>query len=146
MLTALERYRQFAPLILRVIIGVIFLAHGVQKFGLFGDMNIAGVTGFFGSIGIPLPAVMAPLVAAIETLGGLALILGFGTRIASILLAIVMVVAILTVKLSQGLLGGFELELALLAGLVALMLLGPGEVALESRVPARASRDATSQA
>jgi uncharacterized membrane protein YphA (DoxX/SURF4 family) len=97
-------------------------------------MNLQGVTGFFGDQGIPLPGIMAPLVSAIEVVGGLALIVGFGTRIASILLAIIMVVAIFAVNLSKGLLGGFELDLALLSGLVALLLLGSGAAALERKV------------
>jgi uncharacterized membrane protein YphA (DoxX/SURF4 family) len=77
---------------------------------------------------------MAPLVSAIEVVGGLALIVGFGTRIAAILLGIIMIVAIFAVKLSAGLIGGFELDLALLSGLVALLLLGSGQAALESKV------------
>jgi len=134
MFASLNKYSGYAPLVLRVAIGIIFLAHGLQKFGVFGGMNLTGVTGFFGSQGIPLPGLMAPLVALIETLGGLALILGFGTRIAAILLAIIMIVAIFAVKLTQGLIGGFELDLALLAGLVALILMGSGAAALEKNV------------
>jgi uncharacterized membrane protein YphA (DoxX/SURF4 family) len=134
MFASLNKYAGYAPLVLRIVIGIIFLAHGLQKFGVFGDMNLEGVTGFFGDQGIPLPGIMAPLVAAIEVVGGLALIVGFGTRIASILLAIIMVVAIFAVNLSKGLLGGFELDLALLSGLVALLLLGSGAAALERKV------------
>jgi uncharacterized membrane protein YphA (DoxX/SURF4 family) len=134
MFASLNKYAGYAPLVLRVAVGIIFLAHGLQKFGVFGEMNLTGVAGFFGSQGIPLPGLMAPLVALIEALGGLALILGFGTRIAAILLAIIMIVAIFAVNLTQGLLGGFELDLALLAGLVALILMGSGELALEKNV------------
>jgi uncharacterized membrane protein YphA (DoxX/SURF4 family) len=133
MFSSLDKYSGYAPLVLRVVIGIIFLAHGLQKFGIFGEMNLEMVTGFFGSQGIPLPGIMAPLVSVIEAVGGLALILGFGTRISSVLLAIIMIVAIFAVKLSQGLIGGFELDLALLAGLVALLLLGSGEAALEKK-------------
>jgi putative oxidoreductase len=134
MFASLNKYSGYAPLVLRVAIGIIFLAHGLQKLGVFGGMNLTGVTGFFGDQGIPLPGLMAPLVALIEALGGLALILGFGTRIAAILLAIIMIVAIFAVKLTQGLIGGFELDLALLAGLVALILMGSGALALEKNV------------
>lgn len=134
MFASLNKYSGYGPLVLRVVIGIVFLAHGLQKFGIFGEMNLAGVTGFFGSIGIPAPGLMAFLVALIEALGGLALILGFGTRIAAILLGIIMLVAIFTVKLSQGLIGGFELDLALLAGLIALLLMGSGSAALEKQV------------
>ncbi len=136
MFTSLNKYRQFGPLVLRVVIGIIFLAHGLQKFGIVPGGNLAGVTGFFGNIGIPLPGLMAVVVALVESVGGLALILGFGTRIAAILLSIVMLVAIFVAKLPSGagLIGGFEIDLALLAGLVALILMGSGEAALEDKV------------
>lgn len=138
MFTPLNKYRQFGPFVLRVAIGIIFLAHGLQKFGIVPGGNLAGVTAFFGSIGIPLPGVMAVVVALVESVGGLALILGFGTRIAAILLSIVMLVAIFVAKVPNGagLLGqfSFEFDLALLAGLVALILMGSGEAALEDKL------------
>lgn len=138
MFAPLNRYRTLAPFILRVVIGIIFLVHGLEKFGLLGGPGLGGVSGFFGSIGIPAAPLMAFVVAVVETLGGLALILGLGTRIASILLAIIMLVAIFAAKLSQGTgltgPGGFELDLALLAGLLALLLLGSGPAALEQRL------------
>ncbi len=134
MFTPLNRYRTLAPLILRIVIGIIFLVHGLEKFGLLGGPGLGKVS----SIGIPLAPLMAFVVAVVETLGGLALILGLGTRIASILLAIIMVVAIFAAKLPQGTgltgPGGFELDLALLAGLLALLLLGSGPAALEQRL------------
>lgn len=138
MFTSLNRYRQFGPLVLRVVIGIIFLAHGLQKFGIVPGGNLVGVTSFFGTVGIPVPGFMAVVVALVEAVGGVALILGFGTRIAAILLSIVMLVAILVVKLPSGagLIGAnsFELDLALLAGLVALILMGSGEAALEDKI------------
>lgn len=99
--------------LLRVVIGAVFLAHGIQKL-----QNMEGVVGFFGSLG--MSSFFAYLVAWIETLGGIAIILGFMTTIASYLLAIVMVGAIFTVKAKMGFLGGYELDLVLLAGLLAL--------------------------
>lgn len=138
MFTPLNRYRTFAPLILRIVIGIIFLVHGLEKFGLFGGPGLGNVSTFFGSIGIPIAPLMAFVVAVVETLGGLALILGLGTRIASILLSIIMLVAIFAAKLPQGTgltgPGGFDIDLALLAGLLALLLLGSGPAALEQRL------------
>ena len=63
---------------LRAVVGVVFVVHGTQK--LFG-FGLAGTAGFLGSLGIPLPTVAAAVVIAVELLGGLALLLGAGTRI-----------------------------------------------------------------
>jgi putative oxidoreductase len=72
---------------------------------------------------------MAPLVAAIEFLGGLAILLGTGTRIAALLLTGVMVVAMLTVTF-RGFAGGYDINLAVLGGLLCLLFGGPGKFAL----------------
>lgn len=99
--------------LLRVVIGIVFLAHGVQKL-----QGIDGTIGFFASLG--MSAFFAYLVAWVETVAGIALIVGLMTTIASYLLAIIMVVAIFTVKAKIGLVGGYELDLVLLAGLLTL--------------------------
>jgi putative oxidoreductase len=139
MLDNLSKYHSLAPLVIRVTVGVIFLLHGLSKFGLFGGGGIEGVVGMFGGMGMPLPGVTAPLVAVVEAVGGLALILGIGTRIAALLLSVVMLVAIVAVKLpmapnpiaAAGPMPGYELDLALLAGLVALIILGAGTASLD---------------
>jgi putative oxidoreductase len=100
--------------ILRVILGITFLIHGAAKF----QGGIENTIGFFESLG--LPGFTAYLVAIIELVGGLAMVLGVGTRIISILFATVLAVAIVKVKLAGGFLGngqmaGYELDLALLA-------------------------------
>ncbi|WP_028782367.1 DoxX family protein [Thalassobacillus devorans] len=95
--------------ILRVILGVIFFVHGLDKF----QAGIGNTVGFFDSIGVP--GFLAYVVATIELVGGIALILGLGTKIAASLFAVIMLGAIFTVKLSAGFLGGYELDLALLA-------------------------------
>ncbi|MFC7364301.1 MULTISPECIES: DoxX family protein [Bhargavaea] len=103
-----------AKVILRVILGFTFFIHGLVKF----QGGIANTAGYFDSLGIP--GFMAYVVATIELLGGLAMILGIGTKIVGILFAIIMVGAIFTAKLSLGFLGdgqmaGYELDLILLA-------------------------------
>jgi putative oxidoreductase len=137
---SLDKYQSWASFILRVIIGTIFLLHGLQKFGLLGGGSLNDM---FGMMGMPMPGFTASLVATIETVGGLWLILGLGTRIWSILRSIVMVVVIVTVKLPMAPnpimpagppMPGYELDLALLAGLLALILLGSGQATLEKRV------------
>ncbi|MGE7764968.1 DoxX family protein [Peribacillus sp. NPDC096540] len=99
---------------LRIILGLTFFIHGVSKF----QGGIGNTAGFFDSLGIP--GFMAYVVAFIELVGGLAVIVGFGTRIVSILFAVILLGAIFTAKLPAGFLGngqsaGYELDLALLA-------------------------------
>ena len=67
-------------LILRVIVGIVFVAHGAQKVFVWG---IDGVTAGFAGMGVPAPAVVATLVAFGELLGGIALIAGVLTRLAT---------------------------------------------------------------
>ena len=72
--------------VLRVVIGIVFLAHGVEKFFISG---VGGVTGFFTQLGIPLPGLSAFVVSFFELVAGAALIIGFYTRLAAIPLAII---------------------------------------------------------
>ncbi len=124
----LKKYSVYSALPLRAVIGIIFMAHGYQK--LFG--GIESTTQFFAAYGIPFAGFFAVLVGAVEFFGGIALLAGFLTRYAAALLSIVMIVAILKVKLSKGLINGYELDLALLAGAVSLMLSGPGKLSIET--------------
>jgi len=117
---------QYAPFVLRLFVGVVFLGYGWLH--LFGDLG--GFAGFLQQVGVPLPGIMAPAVAAVEFFGGVALILGTGTRIAALLLSCVMVVAMITFTLPRGFAGGYDLNLALLGGLLALLLAGPGKPAI----------------
>ena len=129
-------YRSWGITILRVVIGIVFFAHGWQK--LFG-MGVHGVAGFFGSAGIPLPLVSAGIVTAVECLGGAALIVGLATRWAAALNGFDMIVAILVVHLKNGFLkpGGFEHPLTLLAACIALVALGPGAASVDGALAKR---------
>ncbi|KKK38154.1 oxidoreductase [Mesobacillus campisalis] len=114
---------ELGALILRVTLGIIFFIHGLVKF----QGGIENTVGWFESIG--LPGFMAYAVAGIELAGGLALIIGLGTRVVSVLIALIMIGATLKVKLSLGLLGngqmaGYELDLAFLAMAVYLAING----------------------
>lgn len=107
------RSTEIGAAILRVFLGVTFFVHGLAKF----QGGIANTVGFFESLG--LPGFSAYAVALIELIGGIALILGIGTRIVSILFVLILAVATLKVKLAAGFLGngqtaGYELDLALL--------------------------------
>ncbi|QED47781.1 DoxX family protein [Cytobacillus dafuensis] len=105
---------EVGTLILRVFLGITFFIHGLVKF----QGGIENIVGWFESIG--LPGFMAYGVALIELVGGIALVIGLGSRIVSALFALVMIGAILKVKLAVGFLGngqmaGYELDLAFLA-------------------------------
>jgi len=72
----------------RLLLAALFLPAGISKIGGF-----AGTAGYIASKGLPLPEVGAAIAVAVEILGGLALILGFGTRLAALALALFTLVA-----------------------------------------------------
>src|SRR5262245_31308761 len=85
-------------LAIRIGVAAVLIFHGAQKlFGLFGGHGIAGTAGFMASIGIPFATASAVLAGSAEFFGGLALLLGVGTRIAAIPMIFTMLVAIVTV-------------------------------------------------
>jgi putative oxidoreductase len=136
------RQHDIALAVIRVVTGVIFLAHGAQKLFVFG---LDGVTGGFSQMGIPMAGVVAPLVALLEFFGGLALIGGVLTRPVSLALAINMFGAFLFAHAKNGffLPGGFEFVLLLMGTTVALTLAGAGAFAIDSIIARR--RDAAEQ-
>jgi putative oxidoreductase len=116
---------EIGTLLLRVVLGIVFLAHGVSKF----QGGIGNTAGWFESIGIP--GFLAYAVGTIELVGGIALILGIGTRVVSLLLGIIMLGAIFTVNLQAGLLEGYVLDLVLLVLAAHLVLNGSKLLSLE---------------
>jgi putative oxidoreductase len=123
------KLREIGLALLRIILGVVFFAHGYLK---FFKMGMDGVIGFFTSLGIPAPALAAWGVTMLEMVGGLLLILGIFTPVLGVLFAIEMAGAIFFAKRGQGFYApkGYELELTLLVASLALSLAGPGAFAL----------------
>lgn len=123
--------------LLRAVLGVVFIAHGGQKLFVYG---IDGVSGAFGSMG--LPPVLGPVIGAAELLGGLALVAGFLAPVAAAGLAIIMLGAIATVHGAQGFFApkGYEFNLTLLGGLVAIVLTGAGAFSLDAVLLRRRTR------
>lgn len=120
-------FGEFAPFVLRVILGVVFIAHGYPK--LF--KNFSETAGFFESIGIRPGKFWVFVVGSVEFFGGIALILGFATQLAALLIAINMLVAIITVKGKQGFVNGYEFDLTLLVIALSLIVTGPGAYAID---------------
>jgi putative oxidoreductase len=96
--------------------------------------NLQGTQGFFASIGLPVE--LALVIGLLEIIGGVVLILGLLTRVASILFIIEMIGIIFILKAGNSFTGegGYELELLLLAISISLALSGPGRVSIERDV------------
>jgi putative oxidoreductase len=119
-----KKLLMFGPLPIRILAGITFIVHGLPKFD-----NVAGTQGFFGSVGLP-PELAIPI-GLLEVIGGIFLLVGVVTRTAAALFIIEMIGATLVVKISKGFVGGYELELLLMAVCISLLLTGPGRVSIE---------------
>lgn len=129
---------EFGLLLLRVVIGALFVGHGAQKFGWFGGPGVDGVSGMFDSLGYRHPRRMAILAGAAEAGAGALLILGLFTPFAAAAVIGVMLNAIITVHLPNGLWatdGGYEYNLVLITGVAALAFSGPGPLAVDRAFP-----------
>ena len=112
---------------IRIIAGVTFIADGVPKsFGVSGGIRFLSICKFTPELFVPI--------AHLELIGGLAILLGILTRIASVLLIIELLGAILTIKLSKGFIGGYEFELLLIAICLSLVIMGPGKISIENAI------------
>jgi putative oxidoreductase len=131
--------------LVRIVAGCIFVAHGYQKFFVFG---IGGATGAFGQMGVPAPTITAPLVSGVELAGGIALILGLLTRLAAVGLAIDMLGAIFIVHLKNGffLPNGMEFALLLLVACLALVIAGAGALSIDEAIATRRAVDSYARA
>ncbi|MBV7508658.1 DoxX family protein [Bacillus sp. sid0103] len=123
-------------LIIRLVIGLLFVGHGAQKlFGWFGGYGLKGTGGWFESIGMKPGVTMALFAGLAELIGGILFALGLLTPLAGILIAGTMAMAIVKVHAPNGLwatANGYEYNLTLLAVAIGIALVGPGQYALDS--------------
>lgn len=135
----------FAVTILRLLLGVVFFAHGAQKMlGWFGGYGFSGTMGFFHQMGIP--TAFAFLAIAAEFFGGLGLIVGFLSRIAAFGIACNMIVAIVTVHAANGFFmnwagnqkgEGFEFHLLAIGLALLIMVKGAGPFSVDRALTAK---------
>jgi putative oxidoreductase len=125
-----------ALLILRVVLGGIFVAHGAQKlFGSFGGHGLEGTAGFFEQIGLKPGHAMALLAGLAEFGGGLLVLAGFLTPLGAFAIIAVMAMAIVRVHVPNGFFnesGGYEFNLVLIGVAVALILTGSGAYGIDA--------------
>jgi putative oxidoreductase len=125
--------QDFGLLVIRVIVGVIFIFHGGQKlFGLWGGSGLGSFAAMLEQLSLPIPAVAAVLAAASEFLGGMALVTGVSMRLATVPLLITMGVAVGLVHRNAFAVTDNGMEYALTLGVVllGLALTGPGRFSL----------------
>ncbi len=126
-----------ATILVRALVGAVFLSEGIQKFLFPADLGV----GRFVKIGIPLPSVMAPFVGACEIACGALLLVGLLTRPAAAVLLVDILVAIATTKAPMLLRSGFwataheaRTDWSMLLGLAFLLVVGAGRWSLDARV------------
>ncbi|MCA1055857.1 DoxX family protein [Rossellomorea aquimaris] len=123
-------------LLIRLVIGVLFIGHGAQKlFGWFGGHGLKGTGGWFDSMGMKPGVTLALLAGLSELIGGFLFAVGLLTPLAGVLIAATMLMAIVKVHGQNGLWvtsNGYEYNLTLLAVAIGVALIGPGQYALDA--------------
>jgi putative oxidoreductase len=129
-----------AVLLIRILVGWVFLSEGIQKFLFPGSLGV----GRFVKIGIPSPQVMAPFVGVVEIVCGSLLLIGLVTRLATVPLLIDISVALYSTKIVTFAKNGFwgtmheaRTDVSMLLGLVFLLLVGAGAWSLDARLAER---------
>lgn len=123
--------RDAALLVLRLVLGVVFIAHGYQR--LFID-GMVETTGQFSAWQVPQPKLSAWITTLVELGGGGLLILGLLSTVAAGVLLLLVLAALYFVHLDNGFFiadGGIELTLVLAAALVMIIVYGPGRASLD---------------
>lgn len=124
-------------IIIRVMVGLVFLSEGIQKFLYPADLGV----GRFTKIGIPAPEFFAPFVGTVEIIAGILITVGLVTRFAAIPLIIVMLVAIYSTKLGMLYDKGFwamahegRADWSVLLGLLFILIVGAGALSVDARL------------
>jgi putative oxidoreductase len=128
---SVSTYREIALLVGRILIGALFLIVAYNS-----AMNIAGTTGYLASLGIPAPGVAIYLKLAIEFLGGLAILIGWHTRLAALVLVVFVLVAALFAHMKFGdgnQLNHFLKNMAIIGGLLAIYVTGSGAHSVDGK-------------
>jgi putative oxidoreductase len=126
--------------ILRLVLGAIFIAHGGQKLFVYG---FEGVAGGFAQMGVPMASVVGPFIGFVELFGGIALIVGLLTRLAALGLFSTMIGAMVLVHLPAGFFApnGIEFPLSLAGAALMLTLTGAGAYSIDSVIARRRGLD-----
>jgi putative oxidoreductase len=142
-----------ATILIRLVVGAVFLSEGIQKFIFANDLGV----GRFAKIGIPAPGIVAPLVGIVEIICGTLMLIGLMTRLAAVPLIIDMLVAISTTKIPILLGHGFwrfgvsklpsygfwamaheaRVDFAMLLGSIFLMIVGAGAWSIDRKMLSR---------
>jgi putative oxidoreductase len=135
-----------AVLLIRLLVGAVFVSEGIQKFLFPADLGV----GRFTKIGLPSPEVLAPFVGVVEIVGGLLLLLGLLTRLAALALLVDMLVAITTTKIPILLKEGLwkmaheaRTDWSMLLGALFLLLVGAGAWSLDVLLTKAGTRTST---
>ena len=129
-----ESNRDYSIVIIRSFLGVVFLLHGLQKFGYLGGPGIVGFAVMLKKMGFTLELFFSYLVGIVELTGGVAILSGFLTRYASIALAIDMIIAVFMIHLNNGFFfqnGGYEYPLILFLICIMFVYHGAGRFSVE---------------
>jgi len=145
------------PTVVRLAVGAVFAAHGVQKlFGVWGGGGLTGTAGFFAQLGLTPAYPLAIVVGLLELVGGLLLVAGAFTFVVCSGLTLSMIVAVWKAHLAHGFFlnwtnapgvgHGYEFNLVLIASLVSLMLTGPGALSIDRSRAREAATEAAARA
>jgi putative oxidoreductase len=121
----------FATLVARVFLSVLFILAGFSKL-----TAISGTAGYFAGLGLPVPTVTAVLVGLVEFVGGLAILVGFQTRIAAAIVALFTIGATLVAHMNfaEGMNALMaQKNLAIAGGLILLALQGAGSISIDAK-------------
>ena len=127
-----------AGLILRIGLGVMFLAHGLQlAFGLFGGPGAEGFSKVLSTMGFTPAITWSYLAGYTCVIGGSLLLIGLWVRVAILPLMIFMLVAMIKVHLKNGFFlgsGGYEYNFIIIIALIALFMIGPGKYGITKKI------------